>query len=154
VLATADREDLGVARGSHGVEELRRVALDDTSPEGGQVELVDHEPGLLDGVVAGPMIPHRHRCQVSHDEDPVPVEVGAGVKPLRVGLLLGRDVGQTVPDPRHWAADRADGLHAGQRLRRQRFDIQCTPSGVFIDGGDDVADRRRTLLVPLKEDGV
>ena len=57
LLAAADRDDLGVARGSRGVEELCRVALDDTSPEGGQVELVDHEPGLLDGVGAGPMIP-------------------------------------------------------------------------------------------------
>ena len=92
LLAAADREDLGVARGSRGVEELRRVALDDTSPEGGQVELVDHEPGLLDGVGAGPMIPHRHRRQVSHHEDPVSVEVGAAVKPLGVGLLLGCDV--------------------------------------------------------------
>jgi hypothetical protein len=27
LLAAADGEDLGVARGSHGVEELRRVAL-------------------------------------------------------------------------------------------------------------------------------
>ena len=85
------------------------------------------------------MIPHRHRRQVSHDEDPVPVEVGAAVNPLGVGLLLGRDVGQTVPDPRHRAADRAHRLQAGQRLRWQRFDIQCTPGGVFIDGGDDVA---------------
>ena len=107
LLAAADRDDLGVARGSRGVEELCRVALDDTSPEGGQVELVDHEPGLLDGVGAGPMIPHRHRRQVSHDEDPVPVEVGTAVKPLGVGLLLGCDVGQAVPDPRHRAADRA-----------------------------------------------
>jgi hypothetical protein len=32
LLAAADRKDLGVARGSRGVEELRRVALDDTSP--------------------------------------------------------------------------------------------------------------------------
>ena len=31
LLAEADREDLGVARGSHGAEELRRAALDDTS---------------------------------------------------------------------------------------------------------------------------
>ena len=147
LLAAADREDLGVARGSRGVEELRRVALDDTSPEGGQIELIDHEPDLLDGVVAGPMIPHSHRRQVSHDEDPVPVEVGAAVKPLGVGLLLGRDVGQTVPDPRHGAASRAHRHRpqAVQRLRRQRFDIQRTPGGIFIDGGDDVADRRRTL---------
>ena len=107
LFAAADREDLGVARGSRGVEELVRVALDDTSPEGGQIELIDHEPGLLDGVVTGPMVPHSHRRQVPHDEDPVPVEVGAAVKPLGVGLLLGRDVGQTVPDPRHRAADRA-----------------------------------------------
>jgi hypothetical protein len=78
--------------------------------KGGQIELVDQESGLLDGVVAGPMIPHRHRRQVSHDKDPVPVEVRAGVKPLGVGLLLGRDVGQTVPDPRHRAADRAYGF--------------------------------------------
>jgi hypothetical protein len=90
----------GVARGSHGVEELRRVGLDDTSPVGGQIELVDHEPGLLDGVGAGPMIPHRHRRQVSHDKAPVPVEVGAAVKPLGVGLLLRRDVRETVPDTR------------------------------------------------------
>ena len=144
LLAAADREDLGVARGSRGVEELRRVALDDTSPVGGQVELVDHEPGLLAGVVAAvPMIPHVDRRQVSHDKDPVPVEVGAAVKPLGVGLLLGRNVGEAVPDPRHWAADRAHRPQAGQRLRWQRFDIQCTPGGVFIDGGDDVADWRR-----------
>ena len=103
--------------------------------KGGQVELVDHEPGLLDGVGAGPMIPHRHRRQVSHDEDPVPVEVGAAVKPLGVGLLLRCDVGQAVPDPRHRAADRAHRPQAGQRLRWQRFDIQCTPGGVFVDGG-------------------
>jgi hypothetical protein len=91
--------------------------------EGGQIELVDHEPGLLDRVVAGPMIPHRHRRQMSHDEDPVPVEVGTGVKPLGVGLLLGRDVGQTVPDPRHRAANRAHRPNTVQRLRWQRFDI-------------------------------
>ena len=41
------------------------------------------------------MIPHRHRRQVSHDEDPVRVEVRAAVEPLGVGLLLGRDVGET-----------------------------------------------------------
>ena len=52
------------------------------------------------------MIPHVHRRQVSQDEDPVPVEVRAAVEPLSVGLLLGRDVGEAVPDPRHWAADR------------------------------------------------
>src|SRR5216684_1757116 len=140
LLAAADRDDLGVARGSGGIEELRRVGLDDTSPVGGQVELVDHEPGLLAGG-AGPMIPHVHRRQVSHDEDPVPVEVGAAVKPLGGGLLLGRDVGETVIDPRHRAADRGVRLQAGQRLRWQRFDIQC--AAVFIDGGDDVAGRRR-----------
>ena len=146
LLAAADRENLGVARGSRGVEELRRVELDDTSPEGRQVEFVDHEPGLLDGFGAGPVIPHRYRGQMSHDEDPVPVEVRAAVKPLCVGLLLGRDVGETVPDPRHRAADRAhwNWPQAGQRLRRQRFDIESTPGRVFIDGGDDVASRGRT----------
>ena len=146
LLAAADREHLGVARGSRRVEELGRVALDDTSSVGGQVELVDHEPGLLDGVSAGPMIPHRHRRQVSHDDDPVPVEVGAAIKPLGVGFLLGRDVRKTVPDPIHRAADRANRNlpQAGQRLRWQRFDIKHTPGGVFIDDGDDVAGRRRT----------
>lgn len=116
--------NLGIARGSRGVEVLLRVALDDTSSEGRQVELVDHEPGLLDGVGAAvPMVPHRHRRQVSHDEEPVPVEVGAAVNPLGVGLLLGRDVGEPVPDPLHLAADRAHRPQAGQRLRWQRFDI-------------------------------
>ena len=38
---------------------------------------------------------------------------------------------------------RTNARRHGKRL--QRFDIQCTPGGVFIDGGDDVADRRRTL---------
>jgi hypothetical protein len=94
LLATADREDLSVVRGSRGVEELRRVVLHDTSPEGRQIELVDHESDLLDGVVTGPVISHRHRREVSHDKDPVPVEVGAAVKPLGVGLLLGCGVGQ------------------------------------------------------------
>ena len=51
-------------------------------------ELIGHEPELLDGVVTGPMFPHSHRRQVSHDKDPVSVEVGAAVKPLGVGLLL------------------------------------------------------------------
>jgi hypothetical protein len=73
------------------------------------------------------MIPHLHRRQVSHDEDPVPVEVGAAVKPLGVGLLLGRDVGEPIPDPLQLAADRARRPQAGQRLRWQRFDIQSTP---------------------------
>ena len=50
----ADRDDLGVARGSRGVEELRRVALDDASSEGGQVELV--EPGLIDGGIRGGLV--------------------------------------------------------------------------------------------------
>ena len=116
----ADREDLGVARGSRGVEELVRVEFDDTSPGGGQIELVDHEPDLLDGLVAEPMIPHRHRRQVPHDRDPVPVEVGAAVKPLGVGLLLGRGVGQTVPNPRHRAADRAR-RHRPQAVQRLRW---------------------------------
>jgi hypothetical protein len=65
------------------------VELDDTSPVGGQIELADHEPDLLDGVAAGPMISHRHRRKVSHDKDPVPFEVGATVKPLGVSFLLG-----------------------------------------------------------------
>jgi hypothetical protein len=43
-------------------------------------------------------------------------------------LLLGRDVGEAVPDPRHWAADRAHRPQAAQRLRWQRFDVQCTPA--------------------------
>jgi hypothetical protein len=144
LLAAADRENLGVDPVSRdGVEELRRVVLVDTSPEGGQIELVDHEPGLLDGVVASPMIPHRHGRQMSHNEDPIPVEVGAAVKPLGVGFLLGRDVGQTVLDPIYRAADRTHRPHPVQRLRWERFDIQCRPG--FIDGGDDIADLRRTL---------
>ena len=125
LLATADRQDLGVVRGSRGVEELIRVELlDDTSAEGGQIELADDEPDLLDGV-AEPMIPHRHRRKVSHDKDPVSFEVGATVKPLGVGFLLGRDVGQTVPDPRHRTADlaRRQRPQAVQRLRWQWFDI-------------------------------
>ena len=65
------------------------MELDDTSAEGGQIELADDEPDLLDGVVAEPMIPHRHRRKVSHDKDPVSFEVGATVKPLGVGFLLG-----------------------------------------------------------------
>ena len=80
---------------------------------------------------------------MSHDEDPITLEVGASVNPLGVGFLLGRDVGQTVPDPRHRAANRAHRPRdqAVQRLRWQRFNIQCTTGGAFIDGGDDVADR-------------
>ena len=49
LLTAADRKDLGVVRGSRGVEELRRVDLDDTSAEGAQIELADDEPDLLDG---------------------------------------------------------------------------------------------------------
>ena len=142
LLAAADRDDLGVARGSRGIEELCRVGLDDTSPVGGQVELVDHEPGLLAGD-AGPMIPHGHRRQVSHDEDPVPVEVGAAVKPLGVGLLLGRDVGKTVIDPRHRAPGLPQRLDARDRLWRQRLDVDVAPAAVLVHGGDDVAGRRR-----------
>ena len=56
LLAAADRDDLGVACGSRGIEELCRVGLDDTSVAG-HVELVDYEPSLLAGDV-GPMIPH------------------------------------------------------------------------------------------------
>ena len=143
LLAAADRDDLGVARGSRGIEELRRVGLDDTSPVWGQIELVDHEPGLLAGD-AGPMIPHGHRRQVSHDEDPVPVEGGAAVKPLGVGLLLGRDVGETVIDARHRAPGLPQKLDARERLWRQRLDVDVVaPAAVRIDGGDDVAGRRR-----------
>jgi hypothetical protein len=97
------------------------------------------------------MIPHFHRRQVSHDEDPVPVEVGAAVKPLGVGLLLGRNVGVTVIDAGHPAIGLPQRLEARQRLRRQRFDIQCAP--VFIDGGDDVAGRHRAGRGAARERG-
>jgi len=147
LLAAANREDLGVARGSSGVEELCRVGpKEDIWPPGGQVELVEHEPGLLagDGATRIPMIPHFHRRQVSHDEGIVRVEVGAAVKKLGVGLLLGRDVGVTVPDPRHRAAGLPQRLDARQRLWRQRLDVEvAAPVFGRVHSGDDVAGRRR-----------
>src|SRR5262249_15476010 len=107
LLATADGEDLSVICGSRGVEELRRVALDVTSAVDGHIELPDHEPDLLHVVTADPMIPDRRGRKVSKDEAPVSSEVRVTVKPLGVGFLLWRDVGQTVPDPRHRTANLA-----------------------------------------------
>jgi hypothetical protein len=82
---------------------------------------------------------------VSHNEDPVKVEVGASpVRLLGVGLLLACDVGETIIDPVHRAADLASPPRAAQRL--QRFDIQVPPAEcvVFIDSGDDVFGQSRT----------
>jgi len=153
LLAAANREDLGVARGSSGVEELCRVGpKEDIWPPGGQVELVEHEPGLLagGGATRGFMIPHFHRRQVSHDEDIVRGEVGVrevvgaqDVKLLGVGLLLGRDVGVTVPDPRHRAARLPKRLAALQRLWRQRYDVELVAVAGRLHTGDDVAGRCR-----------